>query len=534
MPDCALFPTPDGLEVTATTVTPSELVVSLVSLRPTSICPQCSTMSSRIHSTYVRHPRDLPCIGRPVRVLLTVKKFVCGCPTCPQKLFAERLPDMIAVSSRLTCRLREGVQSIGFATTGKGGERLSSRLGAPVSDATILRSLYLAPLPQPPVAPQIIGIDDWSYRRGQRFGSIVVDLQTHAIVDLLPDQTTDSVVCWLQQHPTVHTISRDRGAVYVDGATQGTPDATQVCDRWHLLANLGDAVEAYLIRTNVRLPEHAHVQPTTDRPLTMYSATPAQQRGTQARLLRKDHLTQQIHDLHAQGKSARAISRELGLARATVSKYVHRPLDPVLPTPRPPRFSMLDAYDALILDHLRQGCRNAAAIHRAMVEQGFQGGPTNVRAYVKYLCTTSVDGRSPVTRTQRAQSLSPRCLRWLLTKPCTALSETDQHRLDALLSTSSEMQLVYAWVQSFQKLVRERQAEQLQTWMDEGNDRGIPEFKRFVSGLERDHAAVYQALCLPWSQGPVEGTINKLKTLKRMMYGRASFPLLRLRLLHGA
>jgi hypothetical protein len=234
--------------------------------------------------------------------MLTVKKFFCRVSDCPRKIFVERLDDFLAVSSRLTMRLRSAVQEIGFATSGKGGERLTHKLSLPASDATLLWSLYLLLLP-PIGKAQVIGIDDWSYRRRKRYGTILVDLQTHKILDLLPERSVELVIAWLEAHPEVEIVSRDRGGVYVDGATQGAPLAIQVCDRWHLLKNLGGAVETFLILTHIRLPETAQAVPTLQRPLTTYSATPAQQGRTQARLLRKWKLYQQTQELHEGGMS---------------------------------------------------------------------------------------------------------------------------------------------------------------------------------------------------------------------------------------
>jgi transposase len=166
----------------------------------------------------------------------------------------ERLPDLIEVSSRLTRRLRTAVQEIGFATCGKGGERLSSKLGICISDTTVLWSLFLVPVPSIGNV-QVIGIDDWAWRKGQRYGSILVDLQSHKILDLLPERTVESVQKWFEANPGIEVVSRDRGGTYVDGTTWGAPLAVQVCDRWHLMKNLGDAVEAFLIRTRVRIPD---------------------------------------------------------------------------------------------------------------------------------------------------------------------------------------------------------------------------------------------------------------------------------------
>jgi zinc-finger of transposase IS204/IS1001/IS1096/IS1165 len=146
MPTTPLFPLPDGLDITSISETPEEVLVRVTSQRPTSPCPCCAVPSAAIHSYYRRKPQDLPCAGRPIRLLLTVKKFFCRVPECPRKIFVERLPDLIAVSSRLTLRLRNAVQEISLATCGKGGERLAGKLGMPLSDATLLWSLYLLPL----------------------------------------------------------------------------------------------------------------------------------------------------------------------------------------------------------------------------------------------------------------------------------------------------------------------------------------------------------------------------------------------------
>jgi len=533
MPTTPLFPLPEGLEITSISEAAEEVIVRVTSVRRTSCCPRCSTPSSAIHSYYRRKPRDLPCAGRPIRLFLSVRKFFCQQPDCQQKVFTERLPDFIAVSSRLTSRLRTAVQDIGSATCGKGGERLSTKLGMPVSDATLLWSLYLVPLPEVGQV-EVLGIDDWSYRRGKRYGSILVDLRTYKIIELLPERTVESVIAWLEAHPEVGIVSRDRGGVYVDGATQGAPLATQVCDRWHLLKNLGEAVEAFLIRTHIRLPETKGQEPTSERPLTTYSATPAQQGKTQARLLRKWKLYQRIHELHDSGMSLRKIGEELGLARGTVRKYFRQAPEPPLPTPRPLRASKLDPYEDYILTRLSQGCLNAAQIHREITDMGFSGGRSNVKAYVAHLRKSTANGATPTKRSERAQVLSPRALRWLLGRSRKDLEPAEQTQLDQLLQVSEEAQTVRAFLHQFLLMVRERNHQQLRPWMEEAIKSGIPELKSFVAGIERDYDAVREALRLPWSQGPTEGKVNKLKTIKRMMYGRASFRLLRQRLLHDA
>src|SRR6266536_4446351 len=531
-----LFPLPEGLEFTSISETAEGVLVHVTSHRSSSPCPQCSISSSAIHSSYRRHPRDLPCVGRPIRLLFTVRKFFCRNPNCSRRVFTERLPDFIEASSRLTKRLRTAVQEIGFATCGKGGEHLGDKLGMPISDASLLWSLFLVPLPEVGQV-HIIGVDDWSWRRGKRFGSILVNLETHKIVDLLADREAESVRQWLAAHPEVDVVSRDRGGCYIDGATLGAPQATQVADRWHLLSNLGDAVEAFLIRAQIRLDQgkassgQCH---KPDQPLSSFSATPGSQCKSQTRLLRKWRLYQRVQELHATGMSLRKIGEEMGLARNTVRKYFRQPPDPPLPTPRPLRASQLDAYEDYMLARWSQGERNAAQLYREISERGFPGSATMVRAYVGHLRTTTADGSPPRSRKERAKAVSPRALRGLLARKRDDLDQEDQARVEQSLRLSPQVQTVYALLQAFLRIVRERKHQELCFWMEQAIRSGIPELGSFVAGIERDYDAVHAALRLPWSQGITEGKVNKLKTLKRVMYGRAGFALLRQRLLHDA
>jgi len=338
------------------------VLVRVTSMRTSSPCPLCSTPSTSVHSYYRRHPMDLPCVGRPIRFLLTVKKFFCRAPDCPRKIFTERLPELIKPSSRSTNRLREAVQEIGFASSGKGGERLSCKLGIRVTDTTLLRSLYLVPLPQSGKV-RVIGIDDWAWRKGQSYGSILVNLETHKILDLLPERTVESVIAWLASHPEIEIVSRDRGGTYVDGTTQGAPLAVQICDRWHLMKNVGDAVEAYLIRARVRIPDASSQSGAVE-------ATPPSQEAeiaepklshraalSQERLRKRQEIWKLAKDLYAQGWSIHAIAKHLDRERTTIRKYLKVEGD-WQPTPRQPGKSKLDPYREYVLSRWEQGCQN--------------------------------------------------------------------------------------------------------------------------------------------------------------------------------
>jgi len=307
----------------------------------------------------------------------------------------------------------------------------------------------------------------------------------------------------------------------------------RLADRWHILANLGDAVEEFLIRTHIRLAETPAMEPTVERPLTNYSATPGCQGKSQARLLQKWKLSQRVQELHGQGRGILKIAKELGLARNTVRKYLRQAPEPPLPTPRPLRESQLAHYEDYILKRWKEGERNAAQIFREISTLGYLGANTTVRASMRHLRTSTLDGSPPRTRKERSKANSPRALRWLLARKREDLDQEEQIRLDQLLKVSADVSLIYALLHTFLSMVRERKPGQLRAWMQEAVKSGLAELKSFVGGIERDYDAVKAALHLPWNQGQTEGFVNKLKTAKRMMYGRAGFELLRQRLLHA-
>ena len=218
-------------------------------------CPTCGQPASRRHSAYWRTLADVPCAGHQTRWRLVVRRLVCQNVACPQRIFAERFPTLALPFARTTTRLIDVFRSLALSAGGRGGARLSSTLAIPVDRKKLLRIVRQTP---PPAATsvRVLGIDDWAYRKGLTYGTILVDLEAQQIVDLLPDRSAESIAEWLRQHPGVQIITRDRASVYADGARQGAPDAIQVADRWHLLKNLKDAVQATLLPWQAELRQH--------------------------------------------------------------------------------------------------------------------------------------------------------------------------------------------------------------------------------------------------------------------------------------
>src|SRR6266567_906558 len=247
MEETSLLSLPEGMVVDQITRTENGLLIEIVATSATSCCPSCSEPSSSIHCHYRRTLRDAPCAGRRVQLVLTVRKFSCRNPYCERKVFAERFPTFVEPWARTTIRHCQQITSIGLATCGKGGTRLAARLGIHTTRQTILRRIMALP-ESSAESILFLGIDDFAFRRGYQFGTILVNLESRRVVDLLPDRKADTSAAWMRQYPDLMAVSRDRGGDYAAAAKASAPQATQCADRFHVIKNLGEALEGLLAR----------------------------------------------------------------------------------------------------------------------------------------------------------------------------------------------------------------------------------------------------------------------------------------------
>jgi len=550
-----LFPDESLLRLDGIQIEKKTVVIAVSSTKQEENCPYCQTTSQRVHSSYVRHPADLPLAGCTVRLDITVNRFFCDNDDCEHTTFAQRLSTVVKPYARRTNRLQQKQISVAFTAGGEAGARLLNGLGMPVSPDTLLRLIRNAKEPEV-ITPRVLGIDDWAIRKGQTYGTILVDLEKRRPIDLLPDREATSVEQWLKSHPGVQIISRDRGTYYIKGATDGAPDAIQVADRWHLLKNIREtlqrlleakpdclkaAAESAQNEQSTQEKEVIDVEPSETKTAT--AETQEQQpheqpHGEESKLTppEKNILARQtkriqryttVKKLHEQGLSNREIARRIKIDPRTVSKYIKATECPMYPK-GVIRKSKLDPYTSYIRQRLSEGCHKATRIFNELLKIGFSGSYCIVARWLRTEKTRLPGG---LIEPKEVVPYSPRRGAWLLVKQKDEMTAEEKSSLERMLQSDSTVACAHNLGQRFCSMIRERDREALRPWLKDVAESGIDALKQFSKGIKQDIDAVTNALLYEWSQGQVEGQVNRLKLIKRQMYGRANFDLLRKRVL---
>lgn len=536
-----LLPLDHGLRLADVSIGPEQIVATLEASASRATCPICGTWSEAIHSLYRRTIADLPWGLQAVRLHLRVRKFFCRLPTCARRVFTERLPTVVAPYARRTRRLTEVVRLLAFALGGEPGARIVERLGMATSPATLLR-LIRRTATVTATTPRALGVDDWAQRKRHTYGTILIDLEQHRLVDLLPDRTADTLAAWLEDRPGIEIISRDRSGAYADGAARGAPDAMQVADRFHLTRNLGEVLDRCFnrYRAAIKEIERPDSPPRTEDepPVPIRPAPPRpslEAEKERKRAARQARYTL-IRERYLKGASISELARELKLHWKTVRKYAQADQCPERPL-RPRRPRLLTPYEPYLLQRWDEGCHNGVRLYREIAAQGFSGSRIHVARFVAQLRRDQL--ANPATAASAipvpAQGLTPRDATWLVIRPVQERTLAEQAARDQLTQLAPDLERVVILGERFLGLLRQRQGDQAcDQWLTDAVASAVPELRRFAIKLKQDLAAVRAACREAWSNGQTEGQVHKLKLLKRSMYGRAKFDLLRLRLLNAA
>lgn len=464
-------------------------------------CPGCRVESNRVHSYHERTLADLALDGRAVIVRVRARRLICSTVDC-QTTFREQIPGVMERYQRRTTRLTRLVRPVVRELAGRAAARLLACLPARLSRQTALRVLLGIPAP-PRAAPVVLSVDDFAFRRRHRYGTVLIDAVTHERVDVLPDRKSGTFEAWLREHPGVEIVVRDGSTGYAEAVRRALPDAIQVSDRWHLWHGLARVVEKAVA---------AH---------SGCWAKAGPQRQTLARETTTLERWQAVHNLLSQGVGLLDCSRRLGLSLNTIKRYARAPEPERLRRPPQYRASLVDPYR----DHLRR--RRAAdpgvPVVRLLAEIKALDYTGSLNLLHKYLN----QGREQGDRIM----ISPRRLAsWIMSRPA-ELSDERRTHLTELLAACPEMTALAGLVHQFAQLLVERRGHDLDDWMSQVRKEELPELDPFLRGLVQDHAAAMAGLTLPYSNGPIEGVNNKTKLIKRQMYGRANFQLLRHRIL---
>ena len=537
----SVFHFPAGITIDSIDPSANELVIGVACDSASMPCPECHQLSARIHSSYQRMVADLACAGRNVILALTVRKFVCGTPACSHKIFTERLPGLVESYGRMTGRLIALLQALGLGAGGQMGTRQADRSGIATSPSTLLRHLMQLPTPVAR-AVRVLGVDDFAWKKRFTYGTILVDLARRKIIDVLADRESATVEAWLQEHPEVELVIRDRGKDFTKAATRGAPQARQVVDRFHVVKNLSEVLQEILghCRAEIRqgeapVPqEKAAEERIRARPsvATWQQRTPAHvKKAHQARQASRDDRYRQMTTLRAQGLTQREVARRMGMSERAVRHWLKRGAAPTNER-QFRRRSVFDPYAAYVLQRWQDGIHEAKQLYEEIQVQGFSGTVRIVQRFVQAL--RDDPEKIPLAPATGADRFSSKTASWLFIRDPKRLTTQKQAELELICQRSETARKTYALTQQFMSMLRLRRGQDFETWLSAVEASSIPELRRFAQGLLKDKDAVVAGLTLSYSNGPVEAQVHKLKLVKRSMFGRAKLPLLRQRLLHAA
>jgi len=505
-----------------------------------SKCPKCEKYSNKVHDRYTRTISDLPVFQNKTSIILKTRKFKCQNPQCDRKVFSEQTPYILRYSRR-TKKVSKILDSLSIELTGKLGSLLSEQLLISVSSSTITRIVHRQQLPAI-IQPKVLGVDDFAYRKGISYGTILIDMETSKPIDILPSREGKELKKWLSKYPDVKIVTRDRASSYSSAINEVCPDAEQVADRFHLLMNLSDALDKYFKSVNPKIRKL--IKDKSNELLNMSDGQNAGcDKGKRSRSLSKVQeiveiridqrldVFNKVKELQAKGIPKRKIARDLGISRNTVHSYF--PLESL-----PPRISSKSTNIELFAQHIVARLNDKGYMMKDIIDEiyelGYNGSRTQAYHNInsikeKFEIHTPDFSQIQKSRIPYIKPFSSRTLAKYIGSCLTVIKDPDERNyLQTLLDNISELQVVRKLVQIFKTMLK-RGRGNINRWIGfiKRSKYKMPGLINFANGLLRDIKAVKNGINMSWSNGAVEGHVNRIKSIKRQMYGRASFDLLR-------
>jgi transposase len=533
----------------------NQLHAVITSQQPTSNCPACGTPSAMLHSHYKRTVQDLPVGGSNTTWTLHVRRFRCRKQSCQQRVFCERFNQGLNAYARSTSRVNMLFEKTSLSIGASPASSLNPDFNLKASNSTMLRRAHQAATPNTMASLKVIGVDDFAFQKGRMYGTIIVDHEQGKVVDLLPDRTSKTLTTWLKAHPEIEIITRDRSHEYAKASTDGAPQARQVLDRWHLLKNLRDALENFLARHRKPIAEIAKEFKDASILPASFRESKKQRIKAKAKLRARQERIQRARELFAKYKSITRVAQELPASITFVYKAIRTDDLPELRN-NARGGSLLDRWVPELELRFARGLRNGRQFWRELREIGFEGSYERIRDWVRFRRdqhkaqdaaqqVAATEGTVPpetvrpgmmpqipvVSENSRLRSFAPRQLVWLLLFADEKLNDQDAKILERLSAVCPDVPKARTLALEFQRLMREKDVKALDAWFTAVKASFLSDMTSFVVSLERERKPLEAAITEVWSNGRVEGQVNRLKLIKRQGFGRAGFELLRKRVL---
>ena len=481
---------------------PDQIRLHLESVRSAVPCPDCGVLSARVHSRYQRKPQDLPWSAWPVQLVVHARTFFCDNQGCSGRIFTERFPGVLESYARKTTRLLDVLLELVHGGSAENAARIGKRMGYKVSPDALLNLQRKEHFAFP--GTTVLGVDEFSMRRGQTYSTLLVDLERHQPIDVIEGREAAPLAKWLHDHPGISVLARDRAESYASAGRTAAPNAIQVADRFHLVKNVNDALKELLRSGRWILPavEVGLAKESTQTGPPVEARVQAEQKQPS---VVKAALWEEVQERKKQGQSTRAISWELRVHRETVRRYMEARSPPAYRRglTRPTKLKQHLNY---VMRRWNEGCHNARTLHRELSKRGYDGGYTQLKELVRPWRSTQPDKPAVQSRVPLNQ--------WLFLRPNHRLSSEEIQELELVLEANPKLALGYHLKEEFQRIIAQHDAEALDGWIAKAALSALKPFQSLAQGMVQEQDAIWNGLTRSWSTSQCEGQSCCVKLIK--------------------